>query len=133
MVSSVPKKKHFPPESARDDWIRMTLRLPPDLHRDIAASAGALSMNAAIVQRLAQSFASEHIGKLMEDTLREKREAIDEVNLASGVLKRAIDQRDKFWNEGFEEGRKQGLEDIKSLIEDTVRDAVQKVLNNKRP
>lgn len=43
-------------EKGRENWHRITLRLPPELHQRIVESAGKLSVNAAIVQRLEQSF-----------------------------------------------------------------------------
>lgn len=127
----MPKKKHFPPESARDDWIRMTLRLPPEMHRDIAASAGALSMNAAIVQRLAQSLLTQDIKGMMEAALREKKEATKELELSNEIVSDVLARKEEFWKEGFKEGQKQGLSELKSMIEETVAEAVRKALAGK--
>lgn len=41
----------------QDDWIRITLRLPPELHQRLSDEAGAKSLNAEIVARLEDSFA----------------------------------------------------------------------------
>jgi hypothetical protein len=41
----------------QDDWIRKTVRLPVELHEQLARAAKLSSMNAEIVARLEQSFA----------------------------------------------------------------------------
>lgn len=131
MVSSVPKKKNFPPESARDDWVRMTLRLPPELHREIAASAGALSMNAAIVQRLIDSFLVKGVQGMMDEANRNQTTALRHFESANDILEQAVARHDEGWNEGFKEGRKQSLDELKKLIEDTVEEAVRKSIAGK--
>lgn len=40
----------------QDDWIRITLRLPGDLHARLVEAAASSSMNAEIVERLSDSF-----------------------------------------------------------------------------
>jgi len=40
----------------QDDFVRITLRLPPDLHKQLIEAAGASSLNAEIVARLERSF-----------------------------------------------------------------------------
>lgn len=40
----------------QDDWIRITLRLPGDLHERLVEAAASSSMNAEIVERLSDSF-----------------------------------------------------------------------------
>ncbi|MEM8823169.1 MAG: hypothetical protein AAGF30_06125 [Pseudomonadota bacterium] len=40
----------------QDDWIRITLRLPQELHARISSSGGASSLNATIVQALEDQF-----------------------------------------------------------------------------
>jgi hypothetical protein len=40
----------------QDEFIRITLRLPPELHKKLTEAAGAGSMNAEIVARLEKSF-----------------------------------------------------------------------------
>ena len=39
-------------EKDRDNWIRLTLRLPPDVHAKVVKEAGLVSLNTAIVQLL---------------------------------------------------------------------------------
>lgn len=51
----------------QDDWIRLTLRLPRNLHARIADVDGASSMNATIVNALEEKFprpAAEKLGAL---------------------------------------------------------------------
>lgn len=43
----------------QDDFVRITLRLPPDLHEKLRDATGAGSLNATIVDRLDQSFHRE--------------------------------------------------------------------------
>lgn len=40
----------------QDDWVRITLRIPPNLHYDLLQAAGANSLNAEIVTRLEATF-----------------------------------------------------------------------------
>lgn len=46
----------------QDDWVRLTVRMPPELYERLAdtVARGPLSMNAEIVDRLENSFASDH-------------------------------------------------------------------------
>jgi hypothetical protein len=43
----------------QDDWVRITLRLPPELHEMLVGQAGAGSLNAEIVERLIKSVEQE--------------------------------------------------------------------------
>lgn len=43
-------------ENYRDNWHRITLRIPTALHKKIVETAGTLSVNASIVKRLEDSF-----------------------------------------------------------------------------
>ena len=43
----------------QDDYIRITLRMPPTLHRALALAAGEKSLNAEIIERLADSIYSQ--------------------------------------------------------------------------
>ena len=49
----------------QDDWVRLTVRLPPDVHARLsdAVAVGANSMNAEIVERLQFSFTIDDLGK----------------------------------------------------------------------
>lgn len=43
----------------QDDFVRITLRLPPELHGELTQAAGAVkSLNAEIIERLEDSFAA---------------------------------------------------------------------------
>jgi len=43
----------------QDDYVRITLRLPPGLHKDLVELAGPASLNAYIVLRLEEAVANE--------------------------------------------------------------------------
>jgi hypothetical protein len=54
----------------QDDWTRITLRLPRDLHSRITAAVGAASLNATIVTSLEERFpvsADERLRALLEE------------------------------------------------------------------
>ncbi|MCG7623019.1 hypothetical protein [Epibacterium sp. Ofav1-8] len=54
----------------QDDWIRITLRLPRDLHARINAAGGASSLNATIVTALDEQFpasAEDKLKSLLEE------------------------------------------------------------------
>lgn len=91
-------------ESDRDNWVRLTLRLPPELHAKIVSRAGAMSLNAAIVHFLQNALAHEDVlsdvaksgskatiealaDKLMDDISRTVRESLRDELKASGKLK----------------------------------------------
>lgn len=67
----------------QDDWKRITLRIPPELYDRIAESAGASSVNAAIIHRLNQSFhlsaptkeISEYLDQIIKDLHKLKQYA----------------------------------------------------------
>ncbi|WP_448953079.1 toxin-antitoxin system HicB family antitoxin [Labrys neptuniae] len=40
----------------QDEWARITLRIPPELHAKLMEAAKATSMNAEIISRLEQTF-----------------------------------------------------------------------------
>lgn len=52
---------HSADMAKQDDYVRITLRLPPDLHRELAKSAGARSLNSEIVSRLERSISHGHV------------------------------------------------------------------------
>ena len=47
----------------QDDWVRITLRVPADLHEQLNEAADAGSMNAEIIERLRWTFAFEAYGQ----------------------------------------------------------------------
>ena len=50
----------------QDDWSRITLRLPSEIHTKLADSAGAKSLNAEIVDRLERSLSPNLFAEMME-------------------------------------------------------------------
>ena len=120
----MPKKK-YEEENSRDDWVRMTLRLPPALHKELLARAGALSMNAVIVQRLANSLLTQDVEGMVKEAIQSKKEAARDLEMSSEIVSDVLAQKEKFWKEGFKEGQKQGLAELKTLIERTVAEVVR--------
>lgn len=47
----------------QDDFIRLTLRLPPALHEMLVEAAGPRSLNAEIIDRLESSILDEQLGR----------------------------------------------------------------------
>lgn len=54
-VCKTPKRKEWA-LAKQDEWTRITLRLPPELHGKLTESAGVGSLNAEIVERLDRSY-----------------------------------------------------------------------------
>jgi hypothetical protein len=77
------------PMAKQDEFVRITLRLPPDLHEKLAAAAGSRSMNAEIVARIQHSFAENERVTQYEQRLLES-----EANLI-GIVKDLIASRKK--------------------------------------
>jgi hypothetical protein len=44
----------------QDSYVRITIRIPAELHADLVKSAGARSLNAEIVERLSDSVFDDH-------------------------------------------------------------------------
>lgn len=65
-----PAPCYYPDMAKQDDWIRITLRLPRDLHARITAAVGAASLNATIVTSLEERFpvsAEERLRALLDE------------------------------------------------------------------
>lgn len=66
-------------EQNRENWVRITLRLPPDLHASLVEAARLTSLNAEIIVRLEESFrarffeANERLARLEDELLEAKR------------------------------------------------------------
>ena len=84
----------------QDDWIRITLRLPKDLHARISAAEGPSSLNATIVQALEEQFPSSaeeryqalllELDDLMESDNPHKDKLAKLYEWGSKVLKREV-------------------------------------------
>jgi len=72
----------------QDDWTRITLRLPPDLHANLVAAAGGLSLNTEIVRRLYVSFSETAVS-----VAEAKAEFGDERRWMWGIVERAVSGR----------------------------------------
>ena len=69
----------------QDDWAKITLRLPPDLHRKLAEATGANSLNAEIVQRLDESFSEDLRGMAIEHFAIALGRALDRLGREFGI------------------------------------------------
>lgn len=86
MVSIMVSTAHNDEES-KEKWTRITLRLPSHLHKMLTESAGPMSLNAAIVQRLNDTFGHtdrlpnyEEMRKaILKDLRQEMREMLDDI------------------------------------------------------
>ncbi|WP_319499344.1 toxin-antitoxin system HicB family antitoxin [uncultured Cohaesibacter sp.] len=50
----------------QDTWARITLRIPPELHKKLTKAAAEKSLNAEIISRLEESFNSKDYSKIIE-------------------------------------------------------------------
>lgn len=108
-------------DADRDNWFRITLRIPPSLHSDLVTMAGDASLNATIIHRLETSIVNEGITNMLRQAAAMSQRRAEE----------AEEKLERSRRESFEEGRTQGLEEIRSLIEQTVTEAVRKALEGK--
>lgn len=133
----MPKRK-YEGENNRDDWSRITLRLPPQMHKDLLDQAGALSLNATIVQRLEASLRNDEEAKLAESLLqqatKEREEAskeVQELNTLHRELRSAIAETDKLLairNKSIQEVRDDLIGNIGELIRQSVSEAIRDTL-----
>lgn len=61
----------------QDDFARITLRLPKELHERLLASSGARSLNAEIVDRLTDSYAAEAVTPRLDSALADLEAHLD--------------------------------------------------------
>ncbi|WP_271896290.1 Arc family DNA-binding protein [Candidatus Phyllobacterium onerii] len=80
----------------QDEWTRITLRIPPELHEKLTEAARTSSMNAEIIRRLEYTIEvdrqNQEIGVEYEERTPEEEEAIKRIihasiNSIAGVLK----------------------------------------------
>lgn len=84
-------------ESDRDSWVRLTLRLPPELHAQIEAvsRAGAMSLNAAIVQLLQGALNMQHIASHANSTLDEVQKIREELDEKIAAMSQGKDRSEQ--------------------------------------
>lgn len=79
----------------QDDWARITLRLPPELHARLTNEAAAASINAEIVGRLEQSFdwpvLSTSLKNAIEDSAESNSQSVQQELLARLEFTRSWD------------------------------------------
>lgn len=64
----------------QEDFVRYTVRVPQELYAKLQASAGARSVNAEIVERLARSFELDDEIQGLQSSLAEMREELDSLS-----------------------------------------------------
>lgn len=74
----------------QDDWSRITLRLPRDLHEVLVDRAGVKSLNAEIVERLERSL-SQPNPERDNAALRELKEGLDRNERLKEFAQRILD------------------------------------------
>lgn len=72
----------------QDDWARITLRLPADLHAKLVAAAATASLNNEIVDRLYESFE-----KPSQDIVAARAAFAEERRWMWGIVERAVTGR----------------------------------------
>lgn len=110
-----------PAEAERDSWVRITLRLPDELHLELVQAAGEASLNATIVERLKKSFTDEGIKEMLQLSVAMSHKRLERVEKTVEEARR----------EGLEEGRKQGLDELKIVIEQSIDSAIRNILKGK--
>lgn len=73
-------------EKGRENWHRITLRIPPELHQRLLASVGNLSLNAWLMQLLDD-------GLYANETLRQAQELLDRAMRYKSVADIDIDKK----------------------------------------
>ncbi len=71
----------------QDDWVRVTLRLPPDLHEKLTRAAEATSLNGEAVLRLEKSFENQGSGPDVDALKTIIRQVVKEVMREKGTRK----------------------------------------------
>lgn len=121
-------------ESERDAWVRITLRLPPELHSDLVQLAGDSSLNTTIVQRLASSVSDDDLVAIIRHGAKLTREKADEeLKAAKLEVAKAYEMMEQAKRASFEEGKRQGFTDLKDMVQETIRDTIQQVLSRQAP
>jgi hypothetical protein len=93
----------------REDTVKLVLRLPPPLHRQLtrAANRNNQSLNSEMIQRLALSFRIVWVGTMVKDAARKAAEGAQErsaekLGEAADLLRRAA----TVWSTGQDDGEK---------------------------
>lgn len=120
-------------EQNRENWVRITLRLPPDLHASLVESARLTSLNAEIIVRLEESFrarffeANERLARLEESVRARSNEhlaILSELQAENEKLKDELIKTNMSVVaelEGFmrmNDARQAALEDIRLQVEE---------------
>lgn len=117
-------------DNDRDGWVRLTLRLPPNLHAAILKRAGAYSLNSAILQFLQEALLiqdqKEQIRMLLveNEELRAEQELMAKMTALSQTIR---DTRSKGSQARSDADRFLELADaLKTVVRDEIRLAMGK-------
>lgn len=119
-------------ETDRDSWVRLTLRLPPDLHAQVVAKAGPVSLNSAIVQLLTAALN-------MQDAATQTQALLDEVQREHEESNRQLQEKIEAYEKGRERSEKtmrvlseKLLSHIDEVVRVSVREEIEKALRTKK-
>ena len=93
-------------EKSRDNWVRITLRLPPELHKQLLDNLGNLSLNTSIIQRLEWSFGNKPGQIYSYDDLRQSLLEELRADIEQEMREMLADFQAESWKEDF--GRDDG-------------------------
>lgn len=102
-------------DKGRDNWHRVTLRIPPELHQKLVESAGTLSLNAWLIMLLDDAMVSSSFVK-RSDSVLEKLNKLREERASASEQKGALANNDAL------------LTTIRTVIQHTMREEIEKAL-----
>ena len=105
-----------------------TLRLDVDLHKKLLERAGRLSLNTYMLQLLEEAMEGA-------ERLKAAEQEAAELSRKNEMLQQALtltnEAKEVLWDRAYKEGQKQGLTEFKTLIEQTVMEAVRRAFEGK--
>jgi len=116
-------------DESRENWTRITLRIPPKLHGELLRHAGVLSLNASIVQRLEKSLTSEaEVAEVLNQARQLRDAARAELHAASDRRMESLKNYEIEAHRGAIASQHVALEEVKKIVEDTVREVITNAL-----
>lgn len=114
-------------EKDRDNWVRLTLRLPPELHSQILSRAGVMSLNGAIVHFLQVALKLDEAKANAETLLGEAGKMHEEIDKKLEDYKNRRERGDAIVKDMIE----QLSAHIGKVVKSSVREEVAAILENK--
>jgi hypothetical protein len=100
----------------RDNWVRLTLRLPRRLHAELTKQADVLSLNALIVQKLEQGEENLKMLKTFSEGVSLARRGIEQERRAAAIQEKSA---------STESGSKVSYQDIRNALIAELEDRMQ--------